>query len=299
MIMCAPCTTGVAVCILSFMNFNAATYSYGDTAVHRVDARVKIALLVAYSVTLFCVHTWVGMAVCLAAFFVCAALSHLPFRACAAQLIPLWIVLVVALLANSFSLNVGNSAVPMGLGAVSAGVFERFDPIVLVGTFGFVPAGFARGCFYLIRIALLAFASMILTTTTSSTQITQALEKILSPLARLGVPTRDITTIVSIALRFMPVTFDEFQKVRAAQQSRGASFADGSITEKLRAWATVLTPLFVGMFRHADNLAMAMDVRCYGMKKETTQLNALSLNASSACVLVCGLLGCFAVSWFL
>ncbi|MBO4365214.1 MAG: energy-coupling factor transporter transmembrane protein EcfT, partial [Eggerthellaceae bacterium] len=211
------------MCILASMDFNAATYSYGDTAIHRTDARVKIALLVAYSVTLFCVQTWAGIAVCLAAFVACAALAHLPLGLCARQLIPLWVILGFTLLVNSFSVNVGNIVVPTGLGAVSAGVFEALDPIILVETFGFVPAGFARGCFYVLRIALLAFASMVLTTTTSSTQLAQALERILSPLARLGVPTRDATTIVSIALRFIPVTFDEFQMVRSAQQSRGAA----------------------------------------------------------------------------
>ena len=279
----------------AYTMFNAATYSNRDTVMHRVDARVKVVLLIAYSVTLFCIHSWTGMAACAVLFAVCAALSKLPVLQCAKQLFPIWIILAFTLAANAFSFNVEHVASPVGLGAVSAGAFENWEPVVLVGTFGISPQGFARGCYYVLRIALLAFASLVLTTTTSSTDLSRALERSLSPLSRLGVPVRDLATIVSIALRFIPVTFDEFMMIRAAQQSRGAAFEVGRLRERIGAWIAVFIPLFVSLFRRADSLAVAMDVRCYGMG-EATSINEASFGGFSYLQICLGLGVCFFVS---
>ena len=111
---------------------------------------------------------------------------------------------------------------------------------------------------------LLVVASLTVTYTTTSTELTDALGFFLRPLKRLGVPTDDIAMVFSLALRFIPVTAEEFGRVHDAQWARGASFAEGSLWERLRAWQTVLIPLFVGLFRRADSLAVAMDARCYG-----------------------------------
>ena len=101
--------------------------------------------------------------------------------------------------------------------------------------------------------------------------------------------------MVSIALRFIPVTAEEFAQVRAAQWARGASFSTGSIIERLRAWQTVLIPLFVGLFRRADNLAVAMEARCYGMGDARTELNPRRFAGTSLAVLVFGLGACVAL----
>lgn len=145
------------------------------------------------------------------------------------------------------------------------------------------------------RIALLALASMVLTSTTSPTELSRSLEQFLQPLERIRVPVHDVATIVSIALRFIPVTFDEFQVVRSAQESRGAGFSSGGLVDRLKAWQTVLIPLFVGLFRRADVLALAMDARCYGARKPT-HLNARPFTARAAAALAAGLAACVAVS---
>lgn len=276
---------------------NVATYSTRRTPLHSVDPRVKILLLFAYSITLFCIRSWIGMGVCLAVFAVGAVLGRLPFAPAIRQLVPLWVILLVTLVVNSFSFDVFHLAQTAGLGGVSAGVLSSLKPVALCGSFGFVPAGFARGCYYVLRIALLALASVLLTTTTAPTEISRSLDQFLRPLARFKIPTHDIATIVSIALRFIPVTFDEFAAVRRAQEARGAMFSNGSLTQRLRAWQTVFVPLFVGLFRRADVLALAMDARCYGAG-EPTHLNESTFTFASWATLTVGLVFCLAVSLF-
>jgi energy-coupling factor transport system permease protein len=289
-----PCMS--ALCAhAAHMDGNAATYSYGETPLHQADPRVKIVLLVAYSVTLFCIHTWLGMLVCAATLAGCMVAARLHAGACLRQLLPVWVILGITLLVNSFTFDVGAVAAPSGLGAVSAGALDRVAPVPIAGTWGFAPAGFARGCFYVLRIVLLVFASLVLTVTTSSTELSRSLERALSPLERLGVRAHDVATTISVALRFIPVTFDEFQQVKMGQQSRGAPLSAERLTSRLTAWQTVFIPLLVGLFRRADRLATAMDVRCYGMGVPT-HLNEMSCTKGDAIALAVGLAGCIIVS---
>ena len=143
-------------------------------------------------------------------------------------------------------------------------------------------------------------ASLTVTYTTTSTELTDALGFFLRPLKRLGVPTDDIAMVFSLALRFIPVTAEEFGRVHDAQWARGASFAEGSLWERLRAWQTVLIPLFVGLFRRADSLAVAMDARCYGAPDvERTSLAPRAFSGRSGLVLAVGLLACVALAVWL
>ena len=279
------------------MPVNITTYNPRPTPVHAVDARVKIVLMLAYSIALFCVHSWWGIGLFAAIAVLVAMLARLDVRRTVHTLLPLAFILAVSLIANSFVLDVRSYDPANMPGAVSAGIFAQSPAIALVGAFGFVPAGFVRGCYYVLRIILLLVASLVLTTTTSSTEITQALKSFLRPLERLGVPTHDLATVVSIALRFIPVSIDEFQQIRAAQTSRGASFDTGRITARLKNWATVLVPLFVGLYRRADTLALAMDARCYGSAR-ATQLNVRTFAVEQKALLGAGLLFCLVVALF-
>lgn len=278
------------------MPFNSTTYLPNITRVHRVDARVKILLLLAYSVTLFLVNTWAGLGCCVAVFALCALCAKMPFGRTLRQLLPIAIILIITLIVNSFALNIADIPYTSGLGDVSAGALGGVQSIALVGTFGFVPAGFGRGCFYVLRIALLIFASIVLTSTTTSTEMARALESFLSPLAHLGVPVHDAAMIVSIALRFIPVTVDEFQIVRAAQTARGADFDTGGVAVRLKAWQTVLIPLFVGLYRRADDLAVAMDARCYG-DAVPTRLDPRRFTVQSTLLLAGGVALCAVLAW--
>ena len=125
-----------------------------------------------------------------------------------------------SILFNGFSLDVGQaaSAAPPALGDVSAGVLAAWEPVALIGSFGLVPAGLARGLFFAVRIVLLVVASLAVTYTTTSTELTDALGFFLRPLKRLGVPTDDIAMVSSLALRFIPVTAEEFSSAAMSTQ---------------------------------------------------------------------------------
>lgn len=282
------------------MRLSVNTYIPGTSPIHRCDARVKIVLLAAYSVTLFLVHTWAGLGLCAAAFAVLLAASRVPLRRILLLLVPLYVIAAFTILFNGFTFDVAGAAslpAPSGLGNVSAGAFAAMAPVPIVGSFGMVPAGLARGCFFAIRIVLLVAASLVVSFTTTSTALTDAFNDFLRPLRALRVPTDDIATVFSLALRFIPVTAEELGRVYDAQWARGASFAKGSLMQRLRAWQTVLIPLFVGLFRRADALATAMDARCYGAPDvRRTSLASRRFTSGSAVVLAAGLACCVALS---
>ncbi|MGI6105990.1 MAG: energy-coupling factor transporter transmembrane component T family protein [Raoultibacter sp.] len=274
------------------MQFNFQTYIPGDTLVHRADARVKLVLLLAYSITLFLVDTWIGLSVCVAVCLVLCAVAKIPLKSLFALLVPLYVILAFTLIFNSFTFDVTRTATPGGLGAVSAGVFAGMEPIALIGSFGFIPEGFARGCFYVLRIGFLVFASLILSFSTTSTALIDALNDFMRPLKHLRVPVDDIAMIISVALRFIPITAAELFRIRDAQASRGAHFDDGGMLARIKAWQPVFVPLFVGLFRRASTLALAMETRCYGISNQRTKLHTSTFSFTSGAVLVCGLILC-------
>lgn len=278
------------------MRINVSSYISGSSPVHACDARVKLVLLVAYSVTLFLVSTWAGLGLCALAFVAAVAASGIAPRRFFGLLAPVYVLAAFTIVFNGFSFDVVQAAsagVPGGLGDVSAGVLAEVQPVALVGTFGLVPAGLARGCFFAARIVLLVVASLVVTYTTTSTALTDALAAFMKPLRRLRVPVDDVAMVFSLALRFIPVTAEEFGRVHDAQWARGAAFSEGSLWARLRAWQTVLIPLFVGLFRRADSLAVAMDARCYGAPDaERTSLAARRIGSGSMLALVVGLAAC-------
>ena len=280
------------------MRINVSSYIPGTSPIHACDARVKIVLLAMYSVTLFLVDTWSGLVLCGALFAAAAVSSRIPLRRFFALLAPVYVLAAFAVVFNGFAFDVGQAApgaAPPLMGQ-EPGLFGSLPPVVLVGSFGLVPAGLARGCFFAVRIVLLVTASLVVTYTTTSTALTDALADFLRPLRRLRVPVDDIAMVFSLALRFIPVTAEEFGRVHDAQQARGASFSEGGLWGRLRAWQTVLIPLFVGLFRRADALAVAMDARCYGAQPHRTSLHDRRLAGRSLAVLAAGLALCIAVA---
>lgn len=285
------------------MRISVSSYIPGTSPVHACDARVKVLLLLAYSLTLFFVRTWTGLGLCALLFAAAVIASGIPVRRFFALLVPVYVIAAFAVVFNAFSLDVFAAAAagaPGGLGDVSAGVLADVPPVALVGSFGLVLAGLARGCFFAVRIVLLVTASLVVTYTTTSTELTNALAAFLRPLRRLHVPVDDVAMVFSLALRFIPVTAEEFGRVHDAQWARGAAFAEGNLWERLRAWQTVLIPLFVGLFRRADSLAIAMDARCYGAPEvDRTSLAAQRLTGGSAAILALGLATCVALAVWL
>lgn len=292
------------------MQLRVSSYIPGDSPVHACDARVKIVLLAAYSVTLFLADTWAGLAVCAVLFAAAVAASGIRLGRFLGVIVPVYVLAAFTVVFNGFALDASQAAVTGAMpgapapalapGLPSLAAAAGLQPAALIGAFGIVPAGFERGCFFAVRIILLVAASLIVTYTATSTQLTDALASFMRPLRRLRVPVDDVAMVFSLALRFIPVTAEELGRVHDAQAARGAAFDTGSVWGRLRAWQTVLIPLFVGLFRRADALACAMDARCYGAPGAVrTSLSQQRIGAKGAGALVAGLAVCALLAVFL
>lgn len=270
-----------------------ALYYPGTSVIHRADARVKFVMLVAVSIAVFFVETWVGLGILAAAVIACIVVAGLPAGRLCVLSVPLVIILVFIWACNAFALDV-SSVAPSGLGGVSAGFAAGWQPIALVGSFGFVPEGCMRGLFYAVRILLILFASLVVTFTTPAERLTGAFLSLLRPLRRVRVPVDDVALTLSVALRFIPLVAAELDGIQRAQRSRGADFVAGGLVKRVLSWQTVFVPLIVSLFRRAGALGGAMEARCYGAH-ERTSLDARALSAGSVIALAAGLACCVAV----
>jgi energy-coupling factor transport system permease protein len=216
----------------------------GDSPVHRLDPRAKLGLVVAYSLLIFSIQEWAGFAVVAALVAFAVLASRIPARIALRGLKAMGVLFAFTLVANALRWN---PAVAM----------------VRVGPFGVDRAGLGMGLFFVTRVALLVVGTSLLTLTTSPVALTDALARVMAPLRAVRVPVDDIATMFSIALRFIPTTAEEAEKIVVAQSARGAVFDEGGPVRRAKAWVPVLVPLFVKLFRRADDLAVAMESRCY------------------------------------
>ena len=277
------------------------TYHFGTSLLHRVDPRVKIALLLAYSITLFLLETWEGLAIAAAIYALAHAVSRVPFRSVFVLAVPTYVLVAVAVAFCSFTWDVSLPVSLTGSELSMAGSLAAFDPIALAGTFDFVPAGFAKGAFNAIRVVILVYASLLVSFTTTSTEMMSAASSFMTPLKCTPIPVDDAACALSIALRFIPVTAEELCQVHDAQWSRCARFSGSGVVETLRAWGRVFVALFVALFRRADRLAAAMDARCYGAPTKDGRRSALEeshLGIRGAAAIVVGIAACVLLALF-
>ena len=223
-----------------------------------VDARVKIGLLVAYSVALFCTENLLGLGVAAALLAAVASVGDVP----AARLL-------------------------------REGAFAYLIVGFLL-VYNVTASGWLAGIAVALRLLLLVWASLLLTALSTPAELSEGLRRLLSPLGRLGLPVRDFTTSLSIALRFMPLLSEELRAVRAAQASRGAAFEDAGLVRRLRAYGHLMVPVLVGLFRRADRLAAAMEARCYGASGESTSLVERRFSVGDGAILLFGVAVCVA-----
>ena len=268
------------------------TYYPRESPVHRTDARVKLVLLIALTVALFVVSTWRGLGVFAAAVGLALVASKLPMGVMLRSLIPFYILMAFAVAVNSFTLDPDALATAYGVGGVSAGVFADAAPVALAAGWYFVPAGMVRSLFYCVRILCMVLASLLVAYSTPATKLTEGLAWFMRPLERLHVPVNDIALTFTLALRFIPLAFEELQEVKLAQMARGAVFGVGGLYKRVSAWAPVMIPWLVGLYRRASRIATAMDVRAYGLGECHTTLHRLALRPADAGILVAGFALC-------
>lgn len=240
---------------------------------HAVDARVKLVLLVLATPALFSAG-WPGLALAAAALVALVAVSGVGARSVVRALRPTAVVLALSL--------AGNALVASGA------------DVPLAGGFGVSLAGLARGGMAVGRIVLMVGLALVMCATTTSTAVAGAVSWALGPLGRLGVPVGDLSMVLSVALRFLPLAAEELDRIADAQRSRGAPLSEGGVVRRLRAWAAVLVPLIVSLFRRADELAGAMRDRCW--RPGTPAWRPGALGRRDLAVLAAGAACCLAVA---
>ncbi len=219
-------------------------YFPGNSIIHRLDPRTKLLLLIAYIIALFCAANWVSYLVCLIFIAVCILISRIPVRSFVRGLKPLIFIMIFTAVLNLF-LTRGENL------------------LVSVWRIHIYWEGVSRAIMMLLRIFMLVLGTFLLTYTTSPISLTDGLESLLSPLKSVKVPVHEFSMMMCIALRFIPTLIEETDKIMSAQKARGADFESGNLVQRVKALIPILIPLFVSAFRRADELATAMECRCY------------------------------------
>ena len=231
-------------------------YFPGNSVIHRLDPRTKLIGLVIYIVALFTAASWVSYGIMLVFLVGVVALSTIPVKALFKGMKPLIFILIFTGLLNL--LFTGGET-----------VLVTFWKITIT------LEGIVRAFFMVTRILMLISATFLMTYTTSPIQLTDGLESLLSPLKKIRVPVHELAMMMCIALRFIPTLIEETDKIISAQKARGADFETGSVLRRVKALVPVLVPLFISAFRRADELATAMECRCYQGGEGRTKMKLL------------------------
>ncbi|WP_295582175.1 energy-coupling factor transporter transmembrane protein EcfT [uncultured Oscillibacter sp.] len=231
-------------------------YFPGNTVAHRLDPRTKILMVVLYIVALFCakgVVTYAILGVCLA---LCVHISKVGVRQLVRGLKPVLFIMIFTGILNLFFTPGTRYLVEWGFLRIS-------------------DTGLRNAVFMVVRIMMLIMGTFLMTYTTSPISLTDGLERLLNWMKRFRVPVHELAMMMSIALRFIPTLIEETDKIMSAQKARGADFESGNLMQKARALIPILVPLFISAFRRADELATAMECRCYHGGEGRTKLHVL------------------------
>ena len=235
-------------------------YYPADSPIHKIDARVKIVITLLYILSLFIIESFIGYAFVIASLAVIIKMSKVPFKFMVKGLKSLIFIIVFTAIINLF-------------------VTKAETPLFTVWRFTVTLEGVYFAIKMCLRIVLLIIGSSILTLTTTPIKLTDGIESLLKPLSKVGVPAHDIAMMMTIALRFIPTLLDETDKIIKAQQARGADFDTGNLVNKAKALVPILVPLFISAFRRADELAMAMEARCYAGGGQRTRMNVMKITS--------------------
>lgn len=231
-------------------------YFPGNSPIHRLDPRTKLISLVIYIVALFLAKGWVGYGLMLAFLLAVIKISTIPPKSILRGMKPLVMILTFTGILNLFFTKEGP-------------VLVHFWGIMI--TLG----GLRRAVMMMARILMLISGTFLLTYTTSPIALTDGLEVLMNPLKRLRVPVHELSMMMCIALRFIPTLIEETDKIMNAQKARGADFETGSLVDRAKAMIPILVPLFISAFRRADELATAMECRCYQGGEGRTKMKQL------------------------
>ena len=243
-------------------------YFPGDTVVHRLDPRTKLILVIVFIVALFQANSWPGYGLVTLAALGSMALAKIKPGTMFKGVKPMLFIIALTALLNIFY-TAGTPVLP--------GWIITWE-------------GIARAVQMILRIVLLISGTFLLTYTTSPIALTDGLELLLGPLKKLHVPVHEMTIMMSMALRFIPTLISETDKIMSAQKARGADFETGSLFQRAKALLPILVPLFVSAFKRADELAVAMESRCYHGGEGRTRMKQLKMETRDWAALALGVL---------
>ncbi|MGH4052233.1 MAG: energy-coupling factor transporter transmembrane component T family protein [Clostridium sp.] len=235
-------------------------YIPGDSFVHKLDSRFKILISVLFIINLFLVNNFVGYLYIFTFLVVTILIAKLSFKYIYNGLKPILVLLLITAILNIFMTS-GNGSLPL--------IQWHFIKVY--------KEGLVIAAFMIIRLVFLIMGTSILTLTTSPIELTDGIESILNPFKRIGVPAHELAMMMTIALRFIPTLMDETDKIMKAQMARGADFESGNLISRAKSLIPILVPLFISSFRRADELAMAMESRCYKGGEGRTRMKELKI----------------------
>jgi len=251
-------------------NITLGQYIPGESVLHRLDPRSKIIWTVLLMVAVFMINTWQEYVIMGAFIAILLIISCIPVKQSLKGLKPLVLILAITAILNIF--------------------FVKGTPLVKIGPVAITFEGLISAVMLFFRLVMLVVAASLMTLTTTPMAMTDGIERMMKPLERIGVPAHEIAMMMSIALRFIPTLMEETDRIMKAQASRGADFDTGNLLKRVKSFIPVLVPLFVSAFKRADELAEAMEARCYRGSKGRTRLKQirftmLDLKASLAGIL--------------
>jgi len=244
-------------------------YFPGNTIVHRLDPRVKLVLTFVYITSLFLAKGFLGYGLMLLVLVTCVSLSRIRAKAVFRGLRPVLIIILVTVFLNIFLIQ-GETV-----------VFEYYFIRI-------TQEGLLTALFMAARLIMLIIGTFLLTYTTSPIALTDGLERMLSPLKKIRLPIHELAMMMSIALRFIPALIEETDKIMSAQKARGADFETGGLIKRAKAILPLIIPLFISAFRRSDELATAMESRCYHGGEGRTRMKVLKAAGRDYLALMCG-----------
>ncbi|MDK2918815.1 MAG: energy-coupling factor transport system permease protein [Candidatus Petromonas sp.] len=229
-----------------------------NSIIHRLDPRFKILATFVYIISLFIIDKLFAYTLVTVFLGILIILSKVPLAYILRGLKPIFIIIII-----TFGINI----------FMTKGVV-----IYNIGPLEITKEGLTTAVFMVLRLIYLIVGTSLLTLTTSPIQLTDGIEKLLNPFKRIGVPAHELAMMMTIALRFIPTLLEETDKIMKAQMARGADFESGNIVKRAKSLIPLLVPLFIGAFRRADDLAMAMEARCYRGGENRTRMKELRLH---------------------
>ena len=229
---------------MALKDITLGQYFPGNSLVHKLDPRTKLIAVVIYIVALFLAKWFVTYAIMFCLLALSIAVSKVPVRSILRGMKPVLFIAIFTAILNLFYTPGTHVLVKIWVLTITMeGVFQAF--------------------FMVVRIMMLIAGTFLLTYTTSPILLTDGLESLMNPLKKIRVPVHELSMMMSIALRFIPILVEETDKIMKAQMARGADFESGNLIQKAKSMVPLLVPLFISAFRRATDLAMAMEARCY------------------------------------